>query len=63
MIPLLIGSLLLNALLIWGFVAKGEVTMSDLPFAALVLGLTGYTVAIVVIQFRSRARKPEGAPD
>ena len=55
--------LLLNALLIWGFVAKGEVTMSDLPFAALVLALTGYTVAIAVVQFRSRAPKRTGAPD
>ena len=54
---------ILTALMIWGFALKGEITMRDLPFAALVLVLTGYTVAIAVVQFRSRAPKRTGAPD
>lgn len=54
---------ILTALMIWGFALKGEITLSDLPFAALVLALTGYTVAIAVLQFRNQAGKRKGAPD
>jgi hypothetical protein len=62
MIPLLIGSLLLDALVIWGVWITPEIAVGDIVVLVCALGASAYLLSIAVIQFRSRTRRTN-APD
>jgi hypothetical protein len=63
MIPLLIGSLLLDALVIWGVSLKPEIAVGDIVVLVCALGASAYLFSIAVYQLTSRTRNRTGAPD
>jgi hypothetical protein len=63
MIPLLLGSLLLDALVIWGVWLKPEIAVGDIVLLICAMAASAYLLTIAAYQFRSRAPKRTGAPD